>query len=112
MVSRMSDIIQTKNSLKINAILNAIRQSSALIFQLITFPYVSRVLGESEYGRYSFSASIISYFLLLSGYGISNLAVREGARIRDNHERMSKLASDLFSINLVTTLGAYVLLEL
>lgn len=99
-----------KRSIKMNAALNVIRQSSAMFFQLITFPYISRILGRSEYGRYSFSASIISYFLLLSGYGISNYAVREGARIREDRDKISALASDLFIINLITAIVAYVLL--
>ncbi len=104
------DMSGAKKSVKLNTLLNAVRQSSALIFQLITFPYVSRVLGSSEYGRYSFSFTIVSYFLLLSTFGINTYAVREGARIRDDREGISSLASDLLSINLMTTAAAYIIL--
>lgn len=92
-----------KKSLTLNAALNAIRQTLAIIFPLITFPYVSRVLGKAQYGRYSFSASIISYFILIATFGINNYAVREGARIRDNKEKIQNLVTDLFSISLLTT---------
>lgn len=102
----------TKRSLKTNAILNAIRQSSSVILPLITFPYVSRVLGSIQYGKYSFSSSVVTYFYLLSTYGISNYAVREGARIRDNQQKISKLASELFIFNIFTVILAYFLLSL
>lgn len=103
---------ETKRTLKTNAILNAIRQSSSVVLPLITFPYVSRILGSIQYGRYSFSASIVSYFYLFSTYGISNYAVREGARIRDNQKKISNLASDLLVFNIVTAIISYILLGL
>lgn len=92
-----------KKSLTTNAILNIIRQTLSIIFPLITFPYVSRVLGNDEYGRYSFSASFTSYFMLLATFGINNYAVREGARVRENRNKIEKLVSDLFTIELITT---------
>ncbi len=99
-----------KKSIKMNALLNGIRQSLSVIFPLITFPYVSRVLGSAEYGRYTFSASIVNYLSLLAAFGISNYAVREGARIRDNKDKLDCFASDLFTINLFTSTVAYGLL--
>ena len=101
-----------KKSLTINAALNAIRQTLAIIFPLITFPYASRVLGNVEYGRYSFSASIISYFILIATFGINNYAVREGARIRDDKKKLENLVSDLFTISLFTTTLSMVMLIL
>ena len=97
-------------SIKINAVLNAVRQSLSVIFPLITFPYVSRILGSSEYGRYTFSSSIISYMSLLASFGISNYAIREGARFRNDKSRLNTLASDLFTINIVTTIVAYIVI--
>lgn len=99
-----------RKSLAVNAILNTIRQTLAIVFPLITFPYASRVLGNVEYGRYSFSASIISYFILLSTFGINNYAVREGARIRDDKNKIEKFVSDLFSIGLMTTVVSLILM--
>jgi len=99
-----------RKSLMTNAVLNAIRQSLSVIFPLITFPYVSRVLGKSEYGRYTFSASIVTYFSLLAAYGISNYAVREGARVRNEKKKIYDLASDLFSFNIWTMILSYMML--
>ena len=99
-----------KRTLKTNAALNGLKQCFAILFPLITFPYVSRVLGEDGFGQYSFSWSIVSYFVLLAGLGITTYATREGARIRNNKEYISKFCSEVFTINLITTICALFLL--
>lgn len=99
-------------SLRLNASLNGFKQILSVVFPLITFPYVSRILGSTEYGRYSFSSAVISFFLLFSGFGISVFGVREGAKIRNEKEKISKLASDLFSLNCVSVFVALLLLFL
>lgn len=99
-----------KKSLKLNAILNGFRSILNLLFPLITFPYVSRVLQADGIGKYNFSNSVVSYFLLIAALGITNYAVREGAKLRDNREKFSAFASQIFTINLVSTLVAYILL--
>ena len=101
-----------RNSLKVNAVLNIIKQCCAIIFPLITFPYVSRTLGVEAYGKVNFSSSIISYISLLAGLGVSSYAVRDGARIRDDKNKFEKFASEVFSINVVSTVIAYVLLAI
>lgn len=102
--------MKVKRSLKINAILNGIKQCCAIIFPLITFPYVSRILGKDGFGQYSFSSSIVSYFILLAALGINTYAIREGAKIRDNEKRITKFASQIFSINVFSVIISYLLL--
>ena len=99
-----------EQSLTKNAILNIIRQAMTIVFPLVTFPYVSRVLGSAEFGKYNFAVSIVSYFALLAAFGLTNYAVREGARIRENRKALSCLTSQLFSFNLLTSAFAYILL--
>ncbi len=97
-------------SLKLNMMLNAIKGLLAILFPLISFPYVSRILGVETLGKYNFAVSIISYFILLSGLGINTYAVREGARCRDNKEKLNKLANQIFTINMISTIISYILL--
>ena len=99
-----------KKSLKKNAVLNSVRNILRLIFPLITIPYVSRILGVEKVGEYSFSYSIISYFILLSKLGIETFAVREGAKYRENKKKFSIFASEVFTINILSTLLSYILL--
>ena len=99
-----------QKSLKVNTIYNAIKTCSAIIFPLITFPYVSRVLMAENLGKINFSSSIISYASLLASLGVSTYAVRECSKIRDDKECFSETASQIFTINVCSTLIAYLLL--
>lgn len=95
-------------SLKKNMVLNAIKGIMSIIFPLITFPYVSKVLGVDNLGRYNFANSVISYIVLLAGLGISTYAIREGARIRENISELECFADEMFSINMISTFLSYV----
>lgn len=99
-----------KKSVSVNAILNVIKTCLSIIFPLITFPYISRVLQTDNIGKINFASSINSYFLLLAGLGISTYAIREGARIRNNKKELTDFASQIFSINIISTIGAYAIL--
>lgn len=97
-------------SIKVNMILNGIKGILSVIFPLITFPYASKILGVDNIGKYNFVNSIISYFVLLAGLGISTYAVREGARIREDKEKLNKFCREIFTINIISTLLSYLLL--
>ncbi|WP_278340531.1 flippase [Lactobacillus acetotolerans] len=99
-----------KKSLGMNAFLNGLRSVLNLFFPLITFPYVSRVLSVSEIGIYNFSNTYVGYFILIAGLGIATYAVREGAKYREDKNKISKFASQVFSLNMVATIIAYLLL--
>lgn len=101
-----------KISLKLNAILNVIKQICSILFPMITFPYASRVLGRFSYGKVNFGQSIISYITLIAGLGITNYAIREGAKIRNDKVKLNKFANEVFSINVISTVIAYAVLLL
>lgn len=98
-----------KKSIGLNVILNVIKQCCAIIFPIITFPYVSRVLSTENYGKYNFGNSIIVYVTLFATLGITNYAIREGARIRKDKQAFQKLAEQIFTINCLTTILSYVI---
>lgn len=97
-------------SLKANAFLNGIKQICSIIFPFITFPYVSRILGNEGYGKFSFSYSIVYYFILFAALGIGTYAIREGPKIRDDNVAVTKFCSQVFSINVISTVTSYLVL--
>lgn len=99
-----------RKNIGINAILNVIKQSLSVVFPLITYPYALRVLGAESIGKVTYAQSIISYFSLIAMLGISSYAVREGAKRRENKEDFSCFANEIFTLNILFTLAAYVLL--
>lgn len=101
-----------KNTLALNAVLNGFRSVLNLLFPIITFPYVSRVLSMNGMGIYSFSMNYINYFTLIAGLGVATYAVREGAKYRDDRVKIGKFVSQVFTINIYATIFSYVLLFL
>lgn len=81
-----------------------------MAFPLITYPYITRVLGVNNLGKYNFSSSIIGYLALIAGFGISSYAVREGAKLRRFNDKETRFTSQMFTISLVTTFIAYLVM--
>jgi O-antigen/teichoic acid export membrane protein len=73
------------------------------IFPLITYPYVSRVLGVTNLGTCNFIDGIIGYFVLFANMGIGSYGVREIARFTDDKKKRDDVFSNLFTISLITT---------
>lgn len=68
---------EMQKNIKINAILNVIKTLSSILFPLITFPYLSRVLQPENIVKVNLGNSIISYYVLIATFGITTYAIRE-----------------------------------
>ena len=95
-----------------NALYNGIRTVCNMLFPLITFPYAARVLMAENLGKVDFGSSVISYFVLIAGLGISTYATREGAGYREDREQLNQFSSEVFSINVASTVVSYLLLTI
>lgn len=96
-----------KSNVGKNTVYNMIKTIFGIIFPLITFPYISRVLGVENVGKVNYGSSIVSYFSLIASLGISTYAIRECAKNRNDRSKLSDTASQIFSINIFSTLIAY-----
>lgn len=99
-----------RTSIGKNAILNATKAALSVLFPLITYPYALRILGASNIGKVSYISSIISYFAIVAAIGIGAYGVREGAKIRDNEVELQEFVSEVFTINVISTLITYICL--
>lgn len=97
-----------QKSLKLNFIMNAVLTISAFIFPLISFPYVSRILGPSVTGNVSFATSIVAYFALFAQLGIPTYGIRATARVRDDKELLSRTVQEIFIINILMSILTYI----
>lgn len=102
----------SQQSIKKNTVFNSIKTVSSILFPLITFPYVSRTLLLENVGKINFSASVVSYFSLIASLGIQTYAIRECSAVRDDREKLSGVASQIYSINIITTVAAYIALAI
>lgn len=89
--------------------MNVVLTMSAFIFPLITFPYVSRVLGPDGTGKVSLALSWVTYFNLFAQLGIPTYGVRTCAKIRDDRAELTKVTQELLIINLVMGAISYAL---
>lgn len=97
-----------EKSLKKNFCMNAILTMSQFIFPLITFPYVSRILLVEGTGKVSFATSIISYFAMFAQLGIPTYGIRACAQVRNDKKKLSKTAQEIFIINIIMSILAYI----
>lgn len=91
-------------SLKKNVVYSTILTCAGYVFPLITYPYVSRVLGVTNIGTCNFVDSIINYFSIFSMMGIGTIGVREIAACGNDVAKRSKVFSNLFWLNATATL--------
>lgn len=85
-----------QKSVKKNFIFNLIYRLIVLVAPLITMPYVSRVLGVSNIGLYSYSYSIVSYFVLVAGLGTATFGNRQIGYTQNNPEERSRSFWEIF----------------
>lgn len=80
------------NQLKAGVILSYISEIILILTSLIYTPIMLRLLGQSEYGLYQLSSSVISYLSLLS-FGLGSAYIRYYSRlkVKDDTEGIAKL---------------------
>lgn len=87
-----------------NFIYNLIYQVFAFIIPLVTTPYVSRVLGAENVGIYSYTYSIVYYFMLAIMLGINNYGAREIAKLQNDKEKRSYKFWSIYGLQLINSI--------
>ena len=75
-----------------------------IVFPILSFPYISRILGPVGVGKVQFVITFAQYFALISALGIPYYGVREIARVRLNNKELSKTFSELLFIYVITSI--------
>lgn len=95
-------------SLKNNYIYNLLYQVLIMVLPLIITPYLSRVLGAEKIGIYSFTLSILSYFVLFGCMGINLYGQRQIAAVQDDKEKRTKIFLELFILKFIMIFLSFV----
>lgn len=77
---------------------------STYLVPLIVFPYISRTLGVRGIGIVDTVDNMIDYCILFSMMGLGTVGVREIAKSKDNPKALSQTFTDLFALNLCSTI--------
>ena len=79
-----------------------------LIVPLISTPYVSRILSADGVGVYSYTSSIMAFFMLFAALGTQSYATREVSRNRKNKEHISRLFWEIEIMTFMTTFACLI----
>lgn len=91
-------------SIRKNYSFNVLHSALNILFPLLTFPYVSRLLAPQGIGQVQFALSFAHYFAIVAALGIPVYGVKEIARARNNQETLNQTFSELFVIHFISTL--------
>lgn len=103
-------VMAQKVSIKKNFLYSSILTTANYIFPLLTYPYVSRVLGVTNIGICNFVDSVVNYFILISMMGVGIYGIREVAACKGDRGRLDRAFSDIFMLNTIATTIALALL--
>ncbi len=102
--------MSSNKSIKRNYIYNMSYQVLTLITPLITAPYISRVLGADGIGAYSYTASIVAYFVMAASLGTLNYGNREISYLQKDRAGRSLVFWEIVFLKLLSAslcLAAY-----
>ena len=98
-----------KKSITKNYIYNLIYQILILILPLVTTPYISRVLGAENIGIYSYTLSIVTYFILFGSLGVALYGQREIAYYQKDKKKYSRIFWEIVILRTITMMISLVL---
>lgn len=90
------------NKVAKNYFYNLSYQILVLIVPLITTPYVSRVLGAKGVGTFSYTNSIVQYFILFGCVGLNLYGQREVAYVEHEKTKRDKVFWELVILRIIT----------
>ena len=83
-----------------NLIYNIIYQVLLYIIPLVLTPYLSRTLGVTQIGEYSYTYSIVYYFMLFTLLGINNYGVRKISKTKRKKDVLGETFSSIYGLQL------------
>ncbi len=91
------------SNIKKNFMYNVVYQILVFIMPIVTAPYISRVLGAEKVGIYSYTYSIVYYFMLFSMLGLNNYGNRQIAKVKDNKDELDKNFWSIYALQICTS---------
>lgn len=91
-------------SVKRNFAFNILLVISNIVFPVLVFPYIARILGPQGLGQAHFALQFSKYFVTTASLGIPIYGLREVARLKHDKAALNKLVSELMLLNLFTAL--------
>lgn len=88
-------------SIRKNSIMMVLYELLSLFVPLILTPYISRAVGANGIGIYSFTYSIVTYFVISIQLGVKLYGRREIAKVNDDRQNYSAVFWEIMTIQTV-----------
>ncbi len=98
--------IGVKQTIVKNTFWLAIAEGFTRFLKLFLIIYVARILGATEYGKFTFALAFISLFIVFSHLGISAIATRELSREKGGEKEYPAI----LSLKIVLSIGTLILI--
>jgi O-antigen/teichoic acid export membrane protein len=72
------------------------------LLKFILFIYVARILGATEYGKFTFALSFVGLFVIFSDLGLSQIVTKELAREKEKEREFSAIISLKIILSIAT----------
>ncbi len=96
----------TKQTIVKNTFWLAVAEGVTRFLKLFLIIYIARILGATEYGKFTFALAFVSLFAIFSDFGISQITTRELAREKEKEREFS----NILSLKLILSIGALILI--
>jgi O-antigen/teichoic acid export membrane protein len=75
--------------------------ATQLLVPLLTYPYITRVLGPANLGKINYIDFLSQVFIIFAAFGIPYYAVREVSMVRDDKAKRSMVVTEMALLNLL-----------
>lgn len=80
-----------------------------ILFPLVTYPYLIRVIGAEKYGVIVFSQSVVAYITIVVNFGFNVSATRRISENRDDKEKLCIILSSVTYLKILMFLSSILL---
>lgn len=102
---------EKEKTLAKNTAMLYVMQISGYVFPLLTFPYLTRVLGAEKYGTVVFANSIMSYFTIFIEFGFLISGTNSCSLVADDKDKLGRITFGIIQAKcILSVLAAAVLL--
>ncbi|MBG9999210.1 flippase [Pseudoalteromonas sp. NSLLW24] len=84
-----------------NIVFNVVYYLLNVLFPIITYPYITRMLGVENVGTANLVITVSTYFATLASLGIPIYGIREIAKCKGNDKQRDFVVSELLFLNLI-----------
>ncbi len=110
MLRRKQDIELKDKKLLSNILSLSVLQVLNMFLPLITFPYLTRVLGVHNFGIILFSAALMTYFQILTEYSFNLTATRDISASNGDNKKINDIFNEVFCTKIVLTIISLLML--